>query len=34
MDPITLSAAAVAVLAPYLPKLAESAAEKIGEEVP
>jgi len=34
MDPIALSAAAVAMLAPYLHKLGESAAEAVGEGIP
>jgi hypothetical protein len=32
MDPVTLAAAAVAVLAPYFAKAGEEAAKKIGEE--
>jgi hypothetical protein len=31
MDPVTLAATAVAVLAPYLPKMAEGVAKKAGE---
>ena len=34
MDPVTLAAAAVGYLVPYLPVLAEGAAKKIGENVP
>src|SRR4051794_28254964 len=32
MDPISLAAAAVAVLSPYLAKAGEGAAKKLGEE--
>ena len=34
MDPITLAAAATTLLAPYLAKAGEKAAEKIGEKLP
>lgn len=34
MDPVSLATGAVLALSPYLPKLAESAAEKIGEGIP